>query len=250
MTKKTVEQEGKIRQLFEVGAHFGYSKSRCHPSTRGAIFGFKNRNAVIDLEKTLIGLEAAKERIKDVGRNNKAVLLVGTKEEAKAPVFDAAGLANWPHVASSRWLGGLLTNWPQMKTRLARLADLKEKREAGKLSVYTKKEQLLISREIARLERYFGTVTSLTDVPAILVVVDPDQEAIAVEEARKVKIPVIALAGTDCDIRNIDYPIVINDNNAKTIKLVLRELVEAYDSGRREGPALVSPELAATPKTA
>jgi small subunit ribosomal protein S2 len=201
MTKKQTEHEGKIRQLFEVGAHFGYSKSRCHPSTKNNIFGFKNRSAVIDLEKTLVGLEAAKERLMEVGRHNKAVLLVGTKEEAKAPVYDAAGLANWPYIASSRWLGGLLTNWPQMKTRLARLADLKDKREAGKLSVYTKKEQLLISREIARLERYFGTITSLTDLPAILIVVDPDQEKIAVEEARKVKIPVIALAGTDCDIR-------------------------------------------------
>ena len=237
-------EDAKIRELFEVGAHFGYSKSRCHPSTRNAIFGFKNRNAVIDLEKTLAGLEAAKAKLMDLGRNNKAVLLVGNKEEAKAAVREAADMASWPYLAS-RWLGGILTNWPQMKTRLARLADLKEKREAGQLAVYTKKEQLLIGREIARLERYFGTITSLTDMPAALVVVDPDNEKISVDEARKVKLPVIALAGTDCNIRDIDYPIVINDNSAKTIKLVLRELVEAYDAGRREGPAIVAPEQTA-----
>ena len=243
MESKTSEKDSFIKTLFGVGAHFGYSRSRCHPSTRNYIFGFKNRSAVINLEKTMADLERAKEFVRGLAKEGKVILFVGNKDEAKGATTKVAELLDMPYVAS-RWLGGTFTNFSQIKSRIDRLAELKEQKASGELlEKYTKKERLLIDKEITRLERYLGSLSSLSKLPAAVVVVDADHEKIVVTEAAQVKIPVISISSSDNDIRQITYPIVANDSSAASIKLLLEELVKAYDEGRSQAP-VATPVLA------
>lgn len=222
-----------IKELFAVGAHFGYSKSRSHPSMRSFIYGFKNQQAVIDLEQTVGQLERASAFIRGLAMEGKEILLVGNKVEAMNIVRQAAESLDVPYVAS-RWLGGTFTNWPQIKSRIDRMHELKDKRDKGELSVYTKKEQLLFSREISRLERYLLSLSNMTKLPAAVVVIDPLQEAIVVSEAIKVKVPVVALAGSDCDLAGVNYPVVANDSNVKSIQFFVDKIVEAYRAGQSD----------------
>lgn len=224
-----------IQRMFEAGVHFGFSKTRNHPSTRGAIFGFKNRQAVIDLQKTRTRLAQAKDFLKSLGAAGKTVMLVGNKEEIQKMVKELAELYGLPYTAS-RWLGGTLTNFSQLKTRIDRLKDLKAKKAEGKLFASSKKELARLNKEIERLERYFSSLESLEKLPAVLIVIDSDYEAIAVAEARKTGIPVVSISGTDCDIRGFDYPIVANDANVESVRLLLGELLSAYDEGRQSAP--------------
>ncbi len=225
-----------VRALFEAGAHFGYSKTRNHPSTKYQVFGYKNRSAIIDLEQAVAALERAKEFLAKLGAEGKTILLVGNKDEARGLVEKAAQGLDLPYVAS-RWLGGTFTNFSQIKSRIDRLADLKQKRERGELSVYTKKEQLGFDEEIRKLERYLASLSTLSALPAAVVVVDSAHEAIVVAEARTVGIPVVSLSNTDCDLRGIAYPIVVNEGSAATIKLVLDELTHSYQEGRSRAQA-------------
>ncbi len=231
---KTTDKDSLIKALFAVGAHFGYSKSRSHPSVKKYIFGFKNRSAVIDLEKTVAGLDTAKEFIRGLAREGKQLVLVGNKDEARGLITKAAELIDMPYVAS-RWLGGTFTNFSQIKSRMDRLAMLKEQRASGELlEKYTKKERLLIDKEITGLERYLGSLMAMTKLPAAVLVVDADHERIVVTEASKVGVPVISISGSDNDIRGIAYPIVANDASTASIKFLLEELTKAYDEGRTQ----------------
>ncbi len=235
-------REDLIRKLFEAGGHFGYSKSRNHPSTRDFIFTYKNRSAIIDLEKAAESLDRACNFIQTIATDNKLLLLVGNKEEAKALVKRTAEVLDLPYVAS-RWLGGTLTNFSQIKSRIDRLADLKTKRETGELAKYTKKERLMIDKEIVRLERYLASLNGLDKLPAAVVVIDADHERIVVAEAQKVGIPIISLSGSDNDLRGIDYPIVINDANISSLAIVLEQLAMAYERGRLLVPSLPEAEV-------
>ncbi len=217
--------------MFEAGVHYGFSKTRNHPSTRGAIFGFKNRQAIIDLEKTNLMLEAVKRFLRELGAAGKILLLVGNKEEAQAVVKEAAAAENLPYVAL-RWLGGTLTNFGQLKTRVERLKNLQAKMADGTLTASSKKERARLEKEIERLERHFVSLSNLEKLPDALLVVDSDYEAIAVAEAQKSGIPVISVSGTDCNIRGIDYPLVANDVNIESIRFFIRELVSAYKEGK------------------
>lgn len=229
----TTDKEGLIKKLFELGAHFGYSKSRSHPSVKHFIYGWKNRQAVIDLEKTVSGLEKAKGFLKTLGSEGKTILLVGNKDEARSIVAKAAESLGMPYV-NSRWLGGTFTNFAQIRSRINRLTELKDKREKGELAKYTKKERLLIDREIEDLERFFATLTGLDKLPAAVVVVDSEHEKIAITEAQKVRVPVVSISNSDCDVRGIAYPIIANDGSTAAVKFLVQELVEAYEAGRAE----------------
>ncbi len=227
--------------MFQVGAHFGFSKARSHPSVKNAIFGFKNRSAVIDLEQTMAALERAKQFVKGLGLEGKPLLLVGNKDEARHIMRQAAESLNMSYV-TSRWLGGTLTNFSQIKSRVDHLVDLKSKREKGELDRYTKKERLQFDQEINKLERYLNGLVTLTKLPAAVLVIDSDHEHIVVAEAQKTKIPVISLSGTDCDIRGIDYSIVANDASLQSIEFFVQQLVVAYQEGQAMKPAPV-PEI-------
>ncbi|MEK7610521.1 MAG: 30S ribosomal protein S2 [Patescibacteria group bacterium] len=230
-----------IRQLFEAGAHFGYSRSRRHPSVQSYIYGFKNRVAIVDLRQVVTALEKAKNFLSSLAANNQTVLWVGTKNEARAFVQVAAEDLNQPYVIG-RWLGGTLTNFSQLQKRLGRLSDLKTKKDKGELSIYTKKEQLLIDREIADLERRFGTIASLKHLPATVVVIDSRAEDLAVREARQMKIPVVSLSGTDCNLVGINFPVVGNDAGRASIKYFVDQLATAYRAGKMT-PPVVAPAV-------
>lgn len=219
-----------IDKLFSAGAHFGYAPSRRHPSTSRFLFGVKSGVELFDLEKTAESIERTKTFVKSLGAEKKVLLFVSGKAEARETLERAAQRIGQPYCAG-RWIGGSITNFSEIKKRLARLADLTSMREKGELAKFTKKERLLIDREITDLETMFGGLRGLEKTPDALFVVDPKQEAGAVEEARQKNIPVIALMNSDCDTRSVTYGIPANDASRDTIALVLAEITAAYAEG-------------------
>jgi small subunit ribosomal protein S2 len=213
--------------LMAAGVHYGYSRTRRHPTTTPFLYGTKEGVDIIDVEKTIPQLSAATEFLKGLAASGKTILFVGVKPEARKHIEATAQSLGQPFV-TERWIGGVLTNFPEIKKRIQKLIDLKEKRASGELSKYTKKEQLLIAREMERLEKYFNGVLSLTKMPDALVVIDSKKEHIAVKEARKMHIPVVALGNTDCSIRGIDYPIIGNDGSSSSIETILAILKDAF----------------------
>ncbi len=235
---KTVKSRPAVDSLFKTGAHFGYSRSRLHPSVQPFIFGFKNRGAIIDLEKSADLFEQAKTFIASVAASGKKILLVGTKPEARGAVEATALELNLPYV-SGRWLGGTLTNFPEIKKRMQRLTDLKEDKAKGGFARFTKREQSRLDKELSDLERHFGTITELKEFPGAIVVIDSREEEIAAIEGRKVGVPIVSLSGTDCDLSQVDYPVVGNDATIATIKHFLTGVKEAYRAGLSPKAALV-----------
>jgi len=222
-----------IDALFSVGAHFGFVKSRRHPSAKTFIFGSKNNLEIFDLEKTSKELEKASAFVEGKGKEGVIALWVGGKSEAREAIIKAGSELEMPYVAG-RWIGGTLSNFSEIKKRIARLEELVEQREKGELSKYTKKERLLFDREIDRLTIYFGGLSQMKSLPKFLVVIDPKKEYIAVAEARKIGIPVIALAGSDSNLYELNYAIPGNDSSRQSINFVLEQLVKAYRKGKEE----------------
>ena len=216
--------------LFSVGAHFGFVKSRRHPSAKPFIFGSKNNLEIFDLGKTSKELEKALTFLGEKGREAVSGLWVGGKNEAREAVKKAGLELEMPYVAG-RWIGGTLSNFSEIKKRIARLEELTNQKEKGELSKYTKKERLLFDREIEKLTIYFGGLSRLKTMPKFLVVIDPKKEYIAVAEARKIGIPVVALAGSDSNLYELDYAIPGNDSSRQSIAFILAELVAAYKKG-------------------
>jgi small subunit ribosomal protein S2 len=219
-----------IEAMFNVGAHFGYSRARRHASVKPFLFGAKNGVDIIALSITITMLDAAKARITELGKAGKVVLFVGTKQEVRDSVGAVAQSLNMPYV-NERWVGGILTNWGEIKKRTARLKELTEKFAKGELSQYTKKERLMFEREMATLNREFGGIVNLEGSPTAMVIVDPREEHIAVKEAKKMKIETIALLNTDCNKNEATYPILANDSALKSVTFFLETLRDAYQAG-------------------
>src|SRR3989344_4987486 len=216
-----------VDALFSVGAHFGFVKARRHPSAKPFIFGAKSNIEIFDLEKTSLELEKALEFVEKKGIEGFLGLWVGGKSEARESIKKAGEALGMPYVAG-RWIGGTLSNFSEIKKRIARLEDLVGQRERGELGRYTKKERLLIDREIEKLTIYFGGLSDLKVLPKFLVIIDSKKEHIAVAEARKMRIPVIALAGSDSNLYELDYAIPGNDSSRQSINFVLEKLVASY----------------------
>lgn len=222
-----------VDRLFKAGAHFAQLKSRRHPSMKAFLVGTKAKVEIFDLAKTDAQLGAAKQAIAALSRDGKTVLLVGGKQEVADIVSGIGKRLRIPYVAS-RWLGGTISNFVEIKKRIDRLADLSGKRESGELAkLYTKLERVFIDREIARLSLRLGGITELSRRPDALIVVDTRHEAHAVREARRAGIPVIGVMSSDCDLADATYPIVTNDASRETVKLVLEELAFAYEEGKK-----------------
>ncbi|OHA79622.1 MAG: 30S ribosomal protein S2 [Candidatus Yonathbacteria bacterium RIFCSPHIGHO2_01_FULL_44_41] len=228
---KTADNHGLITEMFAAGAHFGYTRSRRHPSVKPFIFGTKNGIEIMDLEKTSIELENAKEFIKTLAKGGKQILFVGTKSESKKAVEDGAVAIDMPFVVE-RWVGGVLTNFPEIKKRVALLEDLRSKKEKGELAMYTKKERSLIDKDIERLERNFAGIVSMKNIPAAMFVVDPRKESIAIKEAQYLGIPVVALASSDCNLKEVDYAIPGNDSSVSSVNFFVAQIVQAFKDGR------------------
>ena len=230
MATKAQNNQGLIDELFQAGAHFGFTKSRRHPSAKPFIFGAKNSLEIFDLEKTSEELMKALRFIEAKASEKATVLFVGGKSEAREAVKATGQELGMPFVAG-RWIGGTLTNWNEIKRRIAKLEELTTQREKGELGKYTKKERLLIDREIAKLTLYFSGLSTLKALPKLLVVVDPKKEHIAVSEAKRMKIPVVAIAGTDVNLYEVDYAIPANDSSRASISLIMKKISQAYQAG-------------------
>lgn len=216
------------KELFTVGAHFGYSKTRRHPSVQKYLFGKKNKVDIIDIEQTTVLLEKAAQFMKELGSKGKVVVFVGAKPEAKSAIQTEAESLGMPYV-TTRWVGGILTNFPEIKKRLMRLEELRTARANGDLQKkYTKKEQLLIVREIEKMESLFSGLVSLKSIPDALFIVDPKKENNAILEAKRLGIPTIAIANTDCDMNAVDYPIIANDSSRASIEFIVKHLANSY----------------------
>lgn len=232
-TKSAEVRGAGIERLFGVGAHFAQVKSRRHPSMRPFVLGAKGGLEIFDLEKTDAQLASAKQALAALARDGKTVLFVGGKREASDAVRETAMRLGQPFVAG-RWLGGTISNFPEIKKRIDRLADLSGKREDGSLGkIYTKLERIRIDREIDRLEERLEGIKNLARRPDALVIVDTRHEAHATKEARQAGIPIIGIMSSDCDLKDATYPIVTNDASRQAISLVLNELAVAFEDGQR-----------------
>ena len=221
-----------VDALFSAGAHFGFVKSRRHPSAKPFIFGLKNNIEIFNLEKTSKELEKALAFVEEKRKEGAKALWVGGKSEAREAIKKAGKELEMPFVAG-RWIGGTLSNFSEIKKRIARLEELVGQRERGELGKYTKKERLLFDREIERLTIYFSGLSQLKALPKFLVVIDPKKESIAVAEAKKIGIPVVALAGSDTNLYELDYAIPGNDSSRQSIAYIVQELVSAYKRGEK-----------------
>ena len=231
MTRNTAENKGIVSELFGAGAHFGFVKSRRHPSAKPFIFGAKNSIEIFDLEKTSKELERACGFIEEKGKEEALGLILGGKSEAREAVKKAAEELDMPFVAG-RWIGGTLSNFSEIKKRINKLEDLTGQKERGELAKYTKKERLLIDRDIDRLSLYFSSLSKLKGMPKFMIIIDPKKEHNAVAEAHKMNIPIVGLAGSDSNLYEIDYAIPGNDASRQSISFVVSKLVEAYKKGR------------------
>jgi small subunit ribosomal protein S2 len=216
-----------IQDILAAGGHFGYSKTKRHPSAKGYVFGTKNNADIIDVTQTEKMLEEAMKFVKTLGEEKKTILFLSSKPEAKKIMEAAAKSLNMPYV-ENRWIGGTLTNFPQISKRINVLIDLKNKQAKGDLAKYTKKEQSDFGRQIEKMEKNFGGLVGMTKKPDAVFIIDTRKERIALTEANMMKIPVISLSNTDNDLRDIAYPIVANDASRTSVQFFVNKIVEAY----------------------
>jgi len=219
-----------LEELFRAGAHFAYSRSHRHPNMAPFIYGIKNNAEVFDLERVLEKLREASGFMKKLGEAKKSVLWVGTKPSAARFIEEAASETRSPYV-SIRWLGGTLTNAKIIRERIKYFEDLKNKKESGELGKYTKKEELLILREIRALGKYLSGLTLLKNDLGAAVIVDPGEEQTAFREALKVKLPVVAILSSDNDPAKVDWPVPANDISPSSVGYILKKLSHAYVEG-------------------
>ena len=219
------------RELLEAGVHFGHQTRRWNPKMRRFIFGERSGNYIIDLEKTLSGLSETYEMLVDIGRRNGVVMFVGTKKQAQETVAEQAGRVGMPYV-NTRWLGGMLTNFQTIYTRLKRLRELREMERSGAFDFLPKKEVLRLRHEKEKLERNLTGIQDMERRPDAIFVIDTKREHIAVKEARKLGIPIIAIVDTNCDPDEVDYVIPGNDDAIRACTVVARVVADAIQEGQ------------------
>lgn len=221
-----------MKQLLEAGVHFGHQTRRWNPKMAKYIFTERNGIYIIDLQKTVRKLEEAYAFVREVAESGQEVLFVGTKKQAQDSIKEEAERCNMPYV-NARWLGGMLTNYNTIKLRIKRLAQLKAMEENGTFDLLPKKEVVKLKLQIEKLEKFLGGITEMRRMPAALFVVDPRKEKIAVAEAKKLGIPIIAIVDTNCDPDQIDYVIPGNDDAIRAVKLITGAMADAVLEGRQ-----------------
>jgi len=224
-------KETSVEALLESGAHFGHLTRRWNPKMRKFIYTERNGIHIIDLRKTKVLLDIASEAAHEAASQGKVVLFVGTKNQAKEAVQNAAKRCGAYYV-SERWLGGMLTNFSTIRKSIKRLASIDKMEADGTFEKFTKKERLMLNRERERLRRVFGGIEEMTRIPGAIFVVDVKKEHIAIQEAKKLGIPVIGMVDTNCDPDTVNYPIPSNDDSIRTIELIAETLAESVLSGR------------------
>ena len=227
-----------MKQLLEAGVHFGHQTRRWNPKMAQYIFTERNGIYIIDLQKTVRKLEEAYMFIRELSANGQTVLFVGTKKQAQDSVREEAERAG-AYFVNARWLGGMLTNFRTIRSRIARLHQLKEMSENGTFDLMPKKEVIKLNNEIVKLEKFLGGIQDMNKLPGALFIVDPRKEKIAVAEAKKLGIPVIAIVDTNCDPDDVDYVIPGNDDAIRAIRLIAAAMANAAIEGRQGEDAAV-----------
>ena len=222
-----------IKELLESGVHFGHQTKRWNPKMKQFIFDARNGIHIIDLSKTVTQLESAVDFLSSLVRRGGKVLFVGTKKQAQQCVKETAKESGQFYV-TERWLGGTMTNFNTIKTSIKRLKEIEKMEADGSINNYVKQEQAVIRREVARLYKYFDGIRSMDKLPAVMFVVDIKREHNAVAEARKLKIPIVALVDTNCDPDLVDYPIAANDDAIRSVRLLLATIGQAITQAQAE----------------
>jgi len=215
-----------IKDLLTAGVHFGHQTRRWNPKMKPFIFTARNGIYIIDLQKTLTSLQRAQVKVADAVRRGRGILFVGTKKQAKTVIEEEAPRCNGFYV-TERWLGGMLTNFNTIKQSIKKLKDIEKMREDGTMNKFTKREQLRFDNEAEKLMKVLGGIKDMNHLPGLVVVIDAHKEKIAVAEASKLGIPVIGIIDTNADPDPIDFPIAANDDAIKSIRVLLRALVES-----------------------
>ena len=221
-----------MKQLLEAGVHFGHQTRRWNPKMKTYIFTERNGIYIIDLQKTVKKVEEAYNFVRDVAMSGEKILFVGTKKQAQEAMKEEALRSNMFFV-NERWLGGMLTNFQTIQKRIDRLRDLERMEADGTFDVLPKKEVLSLRHEMDRLDKFLGGIKDMKGLPGALFVVDPRKERIAILEARKLGIPVVAIIDTNCDPDEVDYPIPGNDDAIRAVKLIAAKMCDAMLEGRQ-----------------
>ena len=221
-----------MKQLLEAGVHFGHQTRRWNPKMAKYIFTERNGIYIIDLQKTVKKVDEAYAFLRDVAAEGKSVLFVGTKKQAQEAIKEEALRANMFYV-NERWLGGMMTNFQTIQKRVSRLKELEAMEADGTFEVLTKKEVQGLRHEMEKLEKYLGGIKEMNKLPGALFVVDPRKERIAVAEARKLNIPIVAIVDTNCDPDEVDYVIPGNDDAIRAVKLLTGRMADAIMEGRQ-----------------
>jgi len=221
-----------MKQLLEAGVHFGHQTRRWNPKMGEYIYMERNGIYIIDLQKTVKKLEEAYSFIRSIAENGQSVLFVGTKKQAQEAVKEEAERVGM-YFVNARWLGGMLTNFKTMRTRVERMAQLKKMQEDGTFDMLPKKEVVKLLHEMEKLDKYLGGVKDMKKLPGALFVVDPRKEHNAIAEARKLNIPIVAIVDTNCDPDEVDYVIPGNDDAIRAIRLISATMANAIQEGKQ-----------------
>jgi len=224
-----------LQELLEAGAHFGHQVRRWNPKMSPFIYSVRDGVHVFDLTITAKKLDEACVFIEKVASEGKTVVFIGTKRQAKEIVREEATKVG-ANFITERWLGGAITNWDEIYGRIKKLNEMKAKREVGDYKKYTKKERVLIDRDISRLDRFLGGIANLTKLPDVLFVVDVNKEKVAVTEAGLRNIPVVALIDSNSNPEGVAYPVPANDDAVRSIKYIVHRIAEAFSNGRAKAP--------------
>jgi small subunit ribosomal protein S2 len=230
-----------LKQLLEAGAHFGHQTGRWNPRMKSYIFTKRNGIHIIDLEQTTVLLDAACDFVKQVAAEGGIILFVGTKRQAQETIAEEAQRCQM-HYVNQRWLGGMMTNFATIQARVNHLVRLEDQKNRGEFDHFPKKEALKLDKEIAHLNQQMGGFKEMTDLPTALFIVDPSKEQIALAEAKRVGIPVVAITDTNCNPDEIDYPIPANDDAIRAIRLICSKIADAIIEGKTGGAMLTAEE--------
>ena len=235
-----------IQTLLDAGAHFGHQKRRWNPKMKPFIFGARGDIYILDLKQSLVGMDQAYTFVSNVAKNGGSVLFVGTKKQAQEAVADAANRCGMPYV-NARWIGGMLTNFVTIRSRVTRMEELEAMEADGRMALLPKKEQILLRKELSKLQLNLNGIRNMKRVPDAIFVIDTNREEIAIREAHRLNIPVVGTLDTNCDPDDVEYGIPANDDAIRSVKLLADFIADAVVAGTG---ALVSAEEMAAPAEA
>ena len=232
-----------IKTLLDAGAHFGHQTRRWNPKMKPYIFGHRGDIYILDLKQTLVGMDQAYTFVSNLTHNGGTVLFVGTKKQAQDPIVEAANRCGMPYV-NTRWLGGMLTNFVTIRSRVNRMEELEAMQSDGRMEALPKKEQVLLLKELAKLQTNLNGIRNMKKLPDAIFVIDTNREEIAIREAHRLNIPVVGTIDTNCDPDEVDYGIPSNDDAIRSVKLMTEFIADAFIAG--PGAAVTVEEMEGT----